>query len=107
MVPGSEEPYAFYETMDKWADAFLTMFDKIAANKKMDAGTKLLKDGLTLRNATPRPFTNLLGTMKAYIRFFLVAWAVLELWSVKKQKSSRASRRYTLQSVRVNPTLHG
>jgi hypothetical protein len=43
MVPGSEEPYAFYETMDKWADAFLTMFDKIAANKKMDAGTKLLK----------------------------------------------------------------
>ena len=45
MVPGSEEPYAFYETMDKWADAFLTMFDKIAANKKMDAGTKLLKMG--------------------------------------------------------------
>jgi hypothetical protein len=43
MVPGSEEPYAYYETMDKWADAFLTMFDKIAANKKMDAGTKLLK----------------------------------------------------------------
>jgi hypothetical protein len=43
MVPGSDEPYAFYETMDKWADAFLTMFDKIAANKKMDAGTKLLK----------------------------------------------------------------
>ena len=45
MVPGSEEPYAYYETMDKWADAFLTMFDKIAANKKMDAGTKLLKMG--------------------------------------------------------------
>jgi hypothetical protein len=43
MVPGTDEPYAFYETMDKWADAFLTMFDKIAANKKMDAGTKLLK----------------------------------------------------------------
>jgi hypothetical protein len=43
MVPGSDEPYAYYETMDKWADAFLTMFDKIAANKKMDAGTKLLK----------------------------------------------------------------
>jgi hypothetical protein len=43
MVPGSEEPYAFYETMDKWADAFLTMFDKIAANKKIDPGTKLLK----------------------------------------------------------------
>jgi hypothetical protein len=43
MVPGSEEPYAFYETMDKWADAFLTMFDKIAANKKLDPGTKLLK----------------------------------------------------------------
>ena len=31
--------------MDEWADAFLTMFDKIAANKKMDAGTKLLKMG--------------------------------------------------------------
>jgi hypothetical protein len=43
MVPGTDEPYAYYETMDKWADAFLTMFDKIAANKKMDAGTKLLK----------------------------------------------------------------
>jgi hypothetical protein len=43
MVPGSDEPYSYYETMDKWADAFLTMFDKIAANKKMDAGTKLLK----------------------------------------------------------------
>jgi len=43
MVPGTDEPYAHYETMDKWADAFLTMFDKIAANKKMDAGTKLLK----------------------------------------------------------------
>jgi hypothetical protein len=45
MVPGSEEPYAFYETMDKWADAFLTMFDKIAANKKLDPGAKLLKMG--------------------------------------------------------------
>jgi hypothetical protein len=43
MVPGTDEPYAYYETMDKWVDAFLTMFDKIAANKKMDAGTKLLK----------------------------------------------------------------
>ena len=43
MVPGTDEPYAFYETMERWADAFLTMFDKIAANKKMDAGTKLLK----------------------------------------------------------------
>jgi hypothetical protein len=43
MVPSSEEPYAYYETMDKWADAFLTMFDKIAANKKLDPGTKLLK----------------------------------------------------------------
>jgi hypothetical protein len=43
MVPGTDEPYAFYETMDKWADAFLTMFDKIAANKKLDPGTKLLK----------------------------------------------------------------
>jgi hypothetical protein len=43
MVPGTDEPYAYYETMDKWADAFLTMFDKIAANKKLDPGTKLLK----------------------------------------------------------------
>jgi len=43
MVPGSDEPYAYYENMDKWADAFLTMIDKIAANQKMDAGTKLLK----------------------------------------------------------------
>jgi hypothetical protein len=43
MVPGSDEPYAYHETMDDWADAFLTMIDKIAANKKMDAGTKLLK----------------------------------------------------------------
>jgi hypothetical protein len=43
MVPGTDEPYACYQTMDKWVDAFLTMFDKIAANKKMDAGTKLLK----------------------------------------------------------------
>lgn len=43
MVPGADEPYAYYKTMDEWADAFLTMFDKIAANKKMDAGTKLLK----------------------------------------------------------------
>jgi hypothetical protein len=43
MVPGTDEPYAFYETMDKWADAFLTMFDKIAANKKLDPGAKLLK----------------------------------------------------------------
>ena len=43
MVPGSDEPYAYYEDMDKWADAFLTMIDKIAGNKKMDAGTKLLK----------------------------------------------------------------
>ena len=45
MVPGTDEPYAYYETMDKWADAFLTMFDKIAANKKLDPGTKLLKMG--------------------------------------------------------------
>ena len=43
MVPGTDEPYAYYETMEKWADAFLTMFDKIAANKKLDPGTKLLK----------------------------------------------------------------
>jgi hypothetical protein len=43
LVPGTDEPYAYYETMDKWADAFLTMFDKIAANKKLDPGTKLLK----------------------------------------------------------------
>jgi len=57
--------------------------------------------------AIPRPFTSLLETMKAFIRFFLVAWAVRELWSVKKQKSSRASQRYSLQPVRVNPTLHG
>jgi hypothetical protein len=106
MVPGSDEPYAYYETMDKWADAFLTMFDKIAANKKMDAGTKLLKMS-TLRSAIPRPCMSWLETMKAYIRFFLVAWEVLELWLVKKQKSSRASQRYTLQSVRVNPTLLG
>jgi hypothetical protein len=45
MVPGSDEPYAYYATMDEWADAFLTMFDKIAANKKLDPGTKLLKMG--------------------------------------------------------------
>ncbi len=43
MVPGTDEPYFLYETIDGWVDAFLTMFDKIAANKKMDAGTKLLK----------------------------------------------------------------
>ena len=43
MVPGSDEPHSFYENMDTWADAFLTMIDKIAASKKMDSGTKLLK----------------------------------------------------------------
>lgn len=43
MVPGSDEPHSYYENMDTWADAFLTMIDKIAASKKMDAGTKLLK----------------------------------------------------------------
>ncbi len=43
MVPGSDEPHSFYQDMDTWADAFLTMIDKIAASKKMDAGTKLLK----------------------------------------------------------------
>jgi hypothetical protein len=69
MVPGSDEPYAYYETMDKWADAFLTMFDKIAANKKMDAGTNCSRC-LTLRSAIPRPCMSWLGTTKGLFSFF-------------------------------------
>jgi hypothetical protein len=45
MVPGREEAYSYHNDADQWVDAFLTMIDKIAANKKTSPEEKSYKLG--------------------------------------------------------------
>lgn len=45
MVPGADEAHSYHRDADQWVDAFLTMVDKIAANKKISADDKSFKLG--------------------------------------------------------------
>lgn len=45
MVPGADEAHSYHRDADQWVDAFLTMVDKIAANKKISADDKSYKLG--------------------------------------------------------------
>ena len=45
MVPGADEAHSYHRDADQWVDAFLTMVDKIAGNKKISADDKSFKLG--------------------------------------------------------------
>ena len=45
MVPGADEAHSYHRDADHWVDAFLTMVDKIAGNKKISADDKSFKLG--------------------------------------------------------------
>lgn len=45
MVPGADEAHSYHRDADQWVDAFLTVVDKIAANKKISADDKSYKLG--------------------------------------------------------------
>ena len=45
MLPGKEEPYAWYKDLQEFVDALLTMVDRIAQSPKFSGATKAMKIG--------------------------------------------------------------
>jgi len=45
MLPGKEEPYAWYKDLQEFVDALLTMVDRIAQSQKFSGATKAMKIG--------------------------------------------------------------
>jgi hypothetical protein len=45
MLPGNEEPYAWYKDLQEFVDALLTMVDRIAQSQKFSGATKAMKIG--------------------------------------------------------------
>lgn len=45
MLPGKEEPYAWYRDLQEFVDALLTMVDRIAQSPKFSGATKAMKIG--------------------------------------------------------------